>query len=295
MATLLINNKKVKPGKLPLIGEGGQGKVYDLDKVIPGRVLKVLKQPRDYNGPGSKQEKELAKERLAILPKRLKLLPELPPRVIVPEGLVRGSEGEIAALVFPRIDGAFSLTSITELSWREDRMISQQRVVQIFSDIHHTLSEIHKKDVVVGDLKPDNILVCHNAAFFIDVEGYGVGKYQASGYSPDYVDPSHCTLASGDYRLEKALTANSDWFSFTSMLFQCLYGIAPYGGTLRRASTKGEEKRPFSGLSVLSNRVRVPKRISLRGIPQDLKTFFVETFSHNRREAFPIELLQSCA
>lgn len=295
MPILSINGTKVRPSKLPLIGEGGEGWVHDVGSILPGKVLKVLKTVRDFPGPDLKEERKLVKERLAILPKRLRAFPNFPARVIAPEGVISEGKGSIAALIYPKIEGSLPLTSFTERSWREEKGISLNRVCQVFKDMHTTLELLHEDGVIIGDFKPDNLLICHTAAFFIDVEGYGVGEFPPTGYTDEWVDPTVCQFQDNRYKLKEPLTQESDWFSYSAMLFQCLTGVGPYGGTVRKEGICEEEMRPFEGLSVLSKAVRVPRRLSFRFLPKDLMQYFLDTFSHKTREKFPIEFLSDAA
>jgi len=286
-----VFGESVDISTLPLLGEGGTAWVYDLSSIAPGKVIKVFKTSRDF---AEKEAQRLVTERLEELLERLKAFPELPPGVAGPEGIILERGNMVAAVVLRKVSG-YSLAKLSDWTWRRDKRFGVEKVKNIFLQLGSIWSALHRLGLVVGDVKPDNVMIEQNKPIVIDVEGVQFGKFPGRGFTPEYVDPLICTLTKkGELLASKTFSPETDWYSFGVMLFEALTFVHPYGGTLwaSKCSTRVEpHERPLKGLSVFSDAVSVPKFAVVNKLPQELTEYFRGLFAHEHRKHFPLETL----
>lgn len=290
ISTLTVYGKAIDLADLPLLGEGGEARVYDLSRIFLGKVIKVFRDVSEFKG---KEARERAAERLSELKKKLKSYPQLPQGVAGPEGIILKGD-EIAAVVSRKVDG-FSLGYLLSLEWRRNKGYSEEKARATLAQYCATLDELHLRGIVQGDIKPDNVIVSDSGPVIIDAEGFQYGKYRGYGFTPEYVDPLISWLdKKGELRAASKFSPETDWFGVGVIAFQILTFVSPYGGTLWRSRCKEivrDEERPFKGYHVFRKEVTVPKFARVRHLSPELAEYFESLFSHKHRKPFPIELL----
>lgn len=118
--------------------------------------------------------------------------------------------------------------------WQPDMPIAEdkfdQQAANMLYDISDGLKAIHRSRVVVGDLKPDNILVSKGKAYVIDFDSASLlPDYPADSYTPEYVDPrlKRDVGAEPPY----AFDPESDWWALGIIAFEMFLGTQPWGGS----------------------------------------------------------------
>ena len=92
---------------------------------------------------------------------------------------------------------------------------------------HHLLKNIyylHQKNIVIGDLKLDNILIKNfNKAYLIDTGSYQVGDYPCTVYHPEYTKKQY-----SEEELRKFLRRPEDeYYAINKIIFEILVGKKP--------------------------------------------------------------------
>lgn len=287
---IMVLGKSVDPSSLPLLGEGGEARVYDLSRIMPGKILKVFRRPSEIQGA---EMQKLARERLEELRSKLKNFPELPSGVAGPEGVIEDAT-RVVAVIAPKIDG-YTLKHLASYDWRKQNAMSLSKVQTTYVKLGMIIAELHKRGIVIGDFKPDNVIVSPTGPVIIDTESFQFGKFAGRGYSEGYVDPKICELRKGQLTVTTGkFTPASDWFAFGVAVFEALTFVSPYGGIKIPAKGKPPltpEERVMKGVSVLSKNVIAPPVAKLDVLSPPLRRYFAGLFMHKHRDPFPFELI----
>ncbi len=288
-----IDGKRIRADPKKAIGKGGEADVFQLDQTI---ALKLFKPPTHPDYQGLPQEQQTARDRLQIHQQKLPHFPQhLPSRVIAPDSLATDKTGKtILGYTMPLLSGADPLLRYSERSFRQTG-ISAQTVVQIFQDLHDTLSKLHFHQVVIGDFNDLNVLVRDTDAHLIDADSFQFASFSCTVFTARFVDPLLCDPDAPQPILQKAPTVDSDWYAFAVMLMQCLLFVDPYGGIYKPKDPKQkvlQAARSLHRITVFHPEVHYPKpAIPYRVLPDELLHYFQQVFMHDRREAFPRSLL----
>jgi len=105
-----------------------------------------------------------------------------------------------------------------------------QRVLHLFGSLLDAVEALHRRGVVHGDLKPDNLMLVHDAdgaeaVWLIDLGAAGVGASNRSRReevlgTPGYIAP--------ELLLGEPLTVASDVYAAGVILFELITGTAPF-------------------------------------------------------------------
>ncbi len=288
--TLKVLGHDIKPSNYPLLGEGGTAWVYDIGSLIPGRVLKVMKTPELYPRGF---EREQAEERLSELKERLELFPKLPPNVAGPEGVVLDN-GVVAAVVLRKVQGVM-LSQLYDYHWRVRHRFDNKKVESIFTLLANTWRALHAEGIVIGDVKPENIIVEKGIPILVDTEGLQFGKFRGRGFTLSCVDPLIVTRSKdGEVRTTSAFSTSTDWFGFNVMCFNALTFLGPFDGVYWKSKGGGVELDDFErrarGVSVYHPAVTVPKFARLNKLCDELTEYFRLIFAHTSRKPFPVHV-----
>ena len=294
MRYVYIGGKRVKINPNQTIGKGGEAEIYELAAKV---ALKLFKQP-DHPDFLTSEEQEAAKDRLSEHQTKLLAFPKgLPRRVVTPTAVARSGKGDKAPIVgytMPFLKGCNLLYDYSRKKFRAG--ISNQFIVELFRDMHQTLSAIHKLKVVIGDFNDLNILVrgSQPEAYFIDADSFQFGKYKARMFTLRFVDPLLCEA--DEMQLAHPHNADSDWYAYNIMLMQSLLFVGPYGGIYRpkdKTNRIPHDARPLQRITVFNDNVRYPKpAIHYKVLPDELLHHFHQVFEEDARGAFPAHLLE---
>ena len=250
-------------GGLKRLGRGGEAAVH-LNP--PDRAIKVFHPPEHEFFAGNEEaqvtNRAQAARRLADYPKKL---PEFPvwigSRVIGPSCLLSIGKYSVGGYEMPFVKGGVQLTKYSDADWKKEQKVKLEEIVGIFLDLYDTLCELHCCGVIVGDFKPDNVLVQdRRKAYLVDAESMAYGSWPCRTFSEGYVDPDRCDPDLDYQMLSKPYIKDSDWYAYTVMLFQALTNINPYDGVHRPKKGSGEKTcppaaRPLRRISVFNKSV----------------------------------------
>ena len=252
------------------------GKVIELDQINPydkGGEADIFLLPDDpslavkiYHAPSDERASKLL------------LMAQFPPddpslaightSIAWPTDLINlpGKPNEIVGFVMPRLQGMSPVSDFYNPVKRGQLcpLFSYRYLLQAARNIAMTVSALHRKDYVIGDLNDRNILVGTNALIsFVDTDSFQVQDaklnrtYRCLVGSPDFTPPE---LQGRNFEHRDRVIAH-DHFGLAVLLFQILMeGYHPYdgiyqgkGGSPSRADriavghfTYGKYKVPYS-------------------------------------------------
>ncbi|AFY64990.1 hypothetical protein [Geitlerinema sp. PCC 7407] len=273
------------------IAKGGEADIFALG---PNRVLKRFKDPQHPDYARQPHAQQAARDRLHLHQQKLPAFPKnLPARVVAPEAIATDGQGTIVGYTMPRLDPATVLLKYGDRSFRQ--AVPTAEVIEVFRDLHGTVTQLHQAGVVIGDFNDLNVLVQGSAAYLIDADSFQYGSFPCQVFTARFLDPQLGDPQAGRFQLAKPYTPFSDWYAFAVMLMQSLLFVDPYGGVYKpRASSPKipPSARPLHRITVFHPEVRYPKPALPYGVlSDDLLHYFQAVFAGDRREVFPRSLL----
>jgi serine/threonine protein kinase len=266
---ICIKDKKIRLTNSTFLDEGGDAEVH---KISEGVSIKIYKEP---------ERAEELENKLVILREKASTFH---PSVIAPQELAfKSNEKKVIGFSMRFLPDACKLE---DYFWQPDipgdEAKFDQQVANMLYDLSDGLKAIHRSRVVVGDLKPDNILVSKGEAFIVDFDSASLlPEYPADSYTPDYVDPrlKYDVQAEGPY----AFDPESDWWALGVIAFEMFLGTQPWGGSHPRLRNK--QLRAFN-YSIVGFDVETKSPPSMRSIrwfdnKPELKRYFQNLFSSN--------------
>jgi len=165
-------------------------------------------------------------------------------------------------------------------------------VMDLFRDLHATVTATHGQGVVFGDFNNLNVLAHGTEAYVLDADSMQFGKFPCRTFMGKFVDPKVCDPKETKPVQILPHSAETDWYAFCVMLFESLLFVPPFGGVFRSRSVKHDE-RPLRGISVFHPDVKLPgKATPFERLSDDLLEYFKRIFEEGLREAFPMALLE---
>ncbi|HEY3322820.1 MAG TPA: hypothetical protein VGP72_20365 [Planctomycetota bacterium] len=295
MTKLLVRNRTLTLKPEQAIGKGGEADVYDIGG---GMALKLFKTPNHPDLALNPNEQRAAADRLAEHQRKLREFPTgLPERVVAPLDLATDSaSGMIAGYTMRLLQNAEVLLRYGEPLSRQNGVRSET-IVSIFRDLHATLTELHKRGIVVGDFNDLNVLVKGLSAYLIDADSLQFGPYLTRVFTERFVDPLLCDPGAERLTLCRPFVPASDWHAFNVMLFRSLLLVEPYGGIYKpkdAARKIPQTARALRRITVFEPEVIYPKVAVRYDVLSDaLLQYFHGAFKRDQRGAFPVALLEN--
>ncbi len=291
--TVWIDGAKVALVPAMLLAQGGEAEVYDLGD---GRVVKWWKPAEHPDFDGLPDAQDIARQRLALAPAKLRALPgRLPAAVVAPCGLALAGKksAQVVGYLMPKVAGV-PLHSYGEPKWRRDHPISGAELVTALLALHDAIADLHRAHVVIGDCNDLNVLVDGPRVHLIDVDSYQFGGYACPMFSERFVDPRLCSAQ----QLVPVAPHDeaSDWFAFAVMAFRSLLGVGPWGGVHQPADPRlriSPLQRALCRLSVYAADIIYPRAArALAILPDELGAAFRAIFETDLRAPLPRLLLE---
>lgn len=277
-----------------IVGQGGEAVVYRFDK---GHALKVFMTANDPAYAGDSAAMKGAERRIQEHQQKLPAFPtNLPPHVVSPTDLAYDKKinGQIAGYVMPYLDGVEPLLSYADKRFRDQLGIDANQVVKVFQNLYELVDSVHAANVVIGDFNDLNVLVNTNdEAFLVDADSMQFGAFFAQTFTVRFIDQLLCPP--DRLVLVRPHNEDSDWYAFTTMLFQSLLFINPYLGTHRPKAglPLRNDARVLNRVTVFSPDVIYPKTaLPYSVLPDDILEHFKQVYEQDKRGSFPRILLE---
>lgn len=291
MATVFVDNRRIRLGANMVIGKGGEADIF---KVSDFTALKLFKQPTDLNYTGNSAAQQGALDRIAEHQRKLPAFPKgLPVEVVAPANIALDAPGgRIIGYTMPLIDNMDVLMNLGNKAYRDTNGISNNRVVELFRELRRVVAEMHKLDVVIGDFNDLNVLTDAKGIRLVDADSMQFGAFMCHTFTTRFVDPMNSDRAA--LSLIRPHNQLSDWYAYFVMLLQSLLYVGPYGGVHRPKNGKRlqHDERVLKRVTLLGNDVVYPKPAApLSSLPDTLLDYMQSVFEQDKREPFPVEIL----
>lgn len=293
---IYINSKKITLSPTKVIGKGGEADIFNIGK---NKAVKIFKQPNHPDYQGLPIAQKAASNRLQEHQRKLRQFPSnLPSCVITPEALVTDKQGNnILGYTMPFLKGTLPLLRYSDRNFRTTNGISNQKIIDIFRDLHQTVSQVHQAKVIIGDFNDLNVLVSETKAYLIDADSFQYGEFPCRVFTTRFVDPLLCDPNEHNLILKQIYNCDSDWYAFTVILMQCLLFVDPYGGVYKPKNKQAQiphTVRPLKRITVFDPEVIYPKpAINYKVLTDDLLDYFYCCFQKDQRGKFPCHLLEN--
>jgi len=170
--------------------QGAEGRLFRIPK-LPKKLVKVYKTEADYPGrdANSVRLRQMAIKRGQVLRQKLDAMPKLPRGVIAPKGVILEGENFVRGIVLKEVANATPLSEFVNPEWRKRQKDLHGLITEVFQRLHKILSRLHELGIVLGDFKPQNILVSKRRPYIIDIESAAFAGFPATGFTWEYADP----------------------------------------------------------------------------------------------------------
>mgnify|MGYP001572614321 FL=1 len=171
-------------GRFEEVGRGGEAVVYRLK---PGLVAKVFHTPGCDELVGQEPLQEAAKVRIADMQQKLFKIPDgLPENVVQPSAVLVIPSGIVMGYIMPFVDG-YTIDAMTS----PQAHLPQGYALEVLGKMHDTISALHQKGMVVGDLNEFNVIVSRKGAVphFIEIDSMQYAGFLCRAFTPRFTAP----------------------------------------------------------------------------------------------------------
>jgi len=209
-----VQSTQIGPVKiLSRIAEGGEGTVYETDQ--PDIVCKI------YHRDQLTHSRELKID--LMLSKEVKLH-----NICWPIDKVTNHDGTFVGFLMSRVNGqALSITVFAKpLLIKKFPHWHRSELISLSITILKTIQQLHKINVLIGDINPQNILVESNKKIWIvDTDSFQIEGYPCPVGTDSFTPPER----QGHNYTKFLRTLDDELFAITTLIFRILFvGKAPY-------------------------------------------------------------------
>jgi serine/threonine protein kinase len=180
------------------------------------------------------------------------------------------------------IDNVEFLCKIFTKTFRKDKGLSPNDIIEFVVQMQKTLEKVHKKGFVVADYNEMNFLLSlinKRIVYSIDVDSWQTKNFHATAIMESVRDRK---TPKGKFN------ELSDWFSFAVVTFQMYTGIHPYKGFHPDFKPADFSKRMDLGVSVFDKKIKLPDACQdFSVIPQKHLEWYKSIFIKNDRSIPP--------
>lgn len=210
------------------ISEGGEGKIYKTS--LKGKVAKIY---HDKNLDDTKYQK---------LKKMVKISKKDLSNVCLPEKLILDENDKFVGFLMKEVPsnyvtiekGPFKLNQ-TEVADKEFPGWNRKSLVETCVAILRTFEKLHERNVLMGDINPNNILVDmnnpeHPSVYFVDCDSMQYEEYNSPAGLVYFTDPQIYKKYGETPKFEDIhRTLENEYYAIAVLLFEILFfGSPPY-------------------------------------------------------------------
>lgn len=272
---VVVEGKRIELTDKVLLGVGGEAEVYRHGE----RAIKIY-HPIDRlveMNPGV--NRRMLEKRIILNREKIGHFPKgLPANVVAPIAPVYQRD-KIAGFIMALVAGGYDIRQLARRAFREGT-IDNGMVTRIFIHLLETLTQLHRRGVVVGDLNDANVLFRDEQSWIIDADSMQFGQYSCPVATERYLDPK---LYGVDLASAPRFTPGSDYFAYAALLLSAWLYVGPYGG--RHQQLRTWTRRAEARKSIFANDVHYPKAaVRYDILPDEILDYFERVFEKDLRE-----------
>jgi serine/threonine protein kinase len=257
------------------IGDGAEGTVYS-EQNTSKYIIKILKP----NKAGIINPSKIQKIQYTIKNQFWRI-----DTVSFPQFEVLDSSGNIIGYIAKRFVGYDSFISIT-------RSKNLTYKAQMLLKLYDAVKYLHSANIVIGDFNHSNFLVSGDKIALIDTDAWGYDGGLPDACKFVYL-PKEC-LPKNSSVVRLPLNRNSDWYGFTYLLFNCMFGFSPFYLN-RKIFEQSFDGKVNSVCSLNISNTYSARSEHLAQFHSTLLKYFIEVFECGKRGEFPRYLLEQVA
>ncbi len=206
------------------------------------------------------------------------------PGICFPESIVRDNKDKFVGYIMPKAFGK-NLEVVLRNQFKRFPKWTRINLVNLTLNILEKIDFLHKNQIIIGDLKPDNIMLEKDVSvYFVDTDSYQIDKFSCPVGTDEYTAPEIL----GKNFQSFLRTSDHDYFAVAVLLFKILVpGQHPYahqGGASPAENIKeGNFSYPFEDEA----NFKAPKgfwEIIWNDFPYEIKKAFHSTFKDSKRK-----------
>jgi hypothetical protein len=274
---IVLHGRPITLDPSQLLQSGGEGMVFGLGDT----AVKL------YHDPTPERAARLAfwqTERLAE---------QLPANVVAPRGLAYDPNQAVIGYQMERLPAASQPTrQFANLSAAANLPVTA--VIDYFLNAAATLSLLHQRGLVVGDLSDRNLFYARRADgrlhdYWLDVDSYQVGPFPCPAATEPFLDPHLYNVA--DFSQQPVFSPATDWYAYLVILVKSLLLAHPYGGV--HHAYPSLRSRAAAQVSLWQAAVVYPRRARpVECLSDDLLAHLSRVFDRGERPSFDPDLLR---
>jgi len=260
--TVVVDGQKVNLTDNDYLTQGGEGIIY----IKNNAVFKIA-----HNTSNLIHEDKIAE---------LQVLSDVDNVVIPSKPVYDHKSHKHIGYVMKYLSNTESLCKLFTGNFRKKHNITPQNIVSIINNMQTTLTEIHKRGILVGDYNDMNILMGDKLTrpYHIDVDSFQTPSFKGTAIMASVQDYS---VPMGEF------TELTDWYSFAVVSFNLYAMIHPLKGKHPKFKMNDFEARQKHNISVFDKAVTVPKFVNMSGIPKAHLEWYKEVFANGDRSIPP--------
>ena len=279
MKTVWVNGQKITPKAADLIQSGGEGMVFAWK---PSHVIKL------YHAANSQHQAKLQ----AMIDRQIS--DSLPDHVFAPQQLVTDKNGAVVGFTMGRLPSGYQpFKRLSNPNYAKKQQLDLPQMVAYLQTLQRTLSTLHQKGLVLGDLNDQNIFFDPKRPgeiAFIDVDSYQFDRFPCPVAMQPFLDPNLYTVP--DFSLKPYFSPASDWYAFCVLMVRTLLFTHPYGGV--HPIFKSLAQRAENRVSVFSTEVKYPPKARAHtALSPALQDFVGRVFEQGERPIVSPSLLEN--
>lgn len=171
--------------------------------------------------------------------------------ILSPKDIIYNMSKDQIGFTMAYIDDTEFLCQIFTKTFRDDKNITSQQIVDLVKNMQDSLKYIHSNNILVVDYNEMNFLLnkTFNTVYHIDVDSWQTKNFKAPVIMESVRDR---TVPIGQY------SELTDWFSWAIVTFQMYIGIHPFKGIHPKFKPAEFMKRMDLNISVFDKDVTLP-------------------------------------
>lgn len=228
---MVLDSKKKPVRLIGELAEGGEGKIFRTD--TESIVCKI------YHGD---RITESRRKKLELMVSRDIHIPA----VCWPIDVVTNTNGEFVGYLMPMVGGKIMKTSVFAKPLLKKIFPNWTRIhlTQMAVAVLNAIERLHRLNIFIGDINPQNILVKdEHTIFIVDTDSFQVEGFPCPVGTETFTPPERQGLNYADF----LRTEQDEFFAVTTMLFMILFvGKAPYSSQGGGEAAENIRNRTFA-------------------------------------------------